>query len=304
MAKEEKKKNKVKKKTYYQISGWMLELANKYDLKDKELSVYAIIYGFSQDGRSWFSGSLEYIGNWLRVDRQNVFSRYIQPLLDKKLLKREQIALNGSDIYTHKYQAIVPSDISLIDEEDEKASQNSDFNDNSQNCEGCSQNETSLNLSDKCSQNESSSALKMRHNNYLNNNNYKDYSTSTEYLDINSSINKKYDVDGMLVNDRQMRDINDMIQMIATREIKDTTKTDLFNFLHKLYSEEKQTFLVNDLAPIKNLKGFVKTFFNEKTDREIKELEDIKELASHGNEWAIEFMDENPSMFKKLEEFY
>lgn len=128
-------------------------------------------------------------------------------------------------------------------------------------------------------------------------------STSTNSKDLTKVLNAKTNVDGMMVTDRQYKDINDMIQMIATREIKDTTKADLLKFLHKLYNEEKQDFLINDFYPIRNLKGFIRTFFNEKTDRDIKELEDIKELASHGNEWAIEFMDENPSMFKKLEEF-
>ena len=158
--------NKVKKKNYFQISGWMLELADKYELKDKELLVYAIIYGFSQDGKSWFSGSLDYISQWIRTDRQNVYSRYLKPLLDKGLIKREKIDLT-LDTSSFKYMAIVPNDISLIDEDD-KCSQNET---STHNCEGCSQNETSaLNLSEQRSQNETKGALNLRHNNIYNTN--------------------------------------------------------------------------------------------------------------------------------------
>lgn len=128
----------------------------------------------------------------------------------------------------------------------------------------------------------------------------KNKSTSTTTLDINSAFNKKYDIDGMLVNDRQQNDINEMLRMIATREIKNTTKADLLNFLHKIYDEEKQNFMIRGSEPIRNLKGFVKTFFNEKTEREEEDLKNIKELADMGNEWAVEFVEQNRHLFKKF----
>ena len=135
-------------------------------------------------------------------------------------------------------------------------------------------------------------------------NNIQNKSTSTTLSDINSALNKKYDVDGMLVNDRQMNDINDMIQMIATREIKDTTKADLFKFLHKIYNEEKQNFYYerdDEYFLIRNLKGFVKTVFNGKTDKDIEELTFIKEKAEQGSELHQNFIEQHPSLFKKLD---
>lgn len=50
--------SKIKDENYYQISGFMI---NRLGLKGVMLNVYAIIYGFTQDGESEFSGSLQYL---------------------------------------------------------------------------------------------------------------------------------------------------------------------------------------------------------------------------------------------------
>lgn len=50
--------SRIKDENYYQISGFMI---NRLGLKGVPLNVYAIIYGFSQDGESEFSGSLQYL---------------------------------------------------------------------------------------------------------------------------------------------------------------------------------------------------------------------------------------------------
>ena len=50
--------SKIKDENYYQISGFMI---NRLGLKGVPLNVYAIIYGFSQDGESEFTGSLQYL---------------------------------------------------------------------------------------------------------------------------------------------------------------------------------------------------------------------------------------------------
>ena len=48
----------IKDENYYVIHGWML---NRLGLKGNELTIYAILYGFSQDGESEFRGRIEYI---------------------------------------------------------------------------------------------------------------------------------------------------------------------------------------------------------------------------------------------------
>ena len=65
--------SKIKDDNYYQVTGWML---NKLKLKGTPLNVFAIIYGFSQDGESEFSGSRQYL-----VD----FTNSSKPTVDKAL---------------------------------------------------------------------------------------------------------------------------------------------------------------------------------------------------------------------------
>ncbi len=48
----------IKDENYYVIHGWM---RNRLGLNGNKLIVYAILYGFSQDGESEFRGSVEYI---------------------------------------------------------------------------------------------------------------------------------------------------------------------------------------------------------------------------------------------------
>lgn len=51
---------------YYSVQGWMVKDLN---LKGNELAVFAIIYGFSQDNETWFTGSLNYLCEWLTTSR-------------------------------------------------------------------------------------------------------------------------------------------------------------------------------------------------------------------------------------------
>ena len=52
---------------YIVIQGWMI---NQLNLKGNELLCYALIYGFSQDGKSEFIGSASYIAGWLNIDKR------------------------------------------------------------------------------------------------------------------------------------------------------------------------------------------------------------------------------------------
>ena len=48
----------IKDENYFVVHGWM---RNKLNLKGNYLTIYALVYGFSQDGESEFRGSLDYI---------------------------------------------------------------------------------------------------------------------------------------------------------------------------------------------------------------------------------------------------
>lgn len=56
---------------YYTVQGWMRE---ELGLKGNALAIYAIIYGFSQDGASEYAGSSRYLAEWLGCSKQTVLT--------------------------------------------------------------------------------------------------------------------------------------------------------------------------------------------------------------------------------------
>jgi len=81
----------VKDNNYITIQGWMI---NKLNLKSNDLMLFAVIYGFSQDGSSEFSGSLKYIQDALNCTRMTAVNA-LKSLLEKGLInKRVQIINN------------------------------------------------------------------------------------------------------------------------------------------------------------------------------------------------------------------
>ena len=76
---------------YISIQGFMV---NDLHLRCNELLVYALIYGFSQDGKSWFQGSIKYISDWFNIDRKTVIN-VLQSLCDKGLLLKNVKTVNG-----------------------------------------------------------------------------------------------------------------------------------------------------------------------------------------------------------------
>ena len=82
---------KLSEKNYIAIADWMVTDLN---LNSRELLTYAIIYGFSQDGESCFSGSLSYLAAWLNVSDRNNVRRTLNSLIDKRLIEKQTIKLN------------------------------------------------------------------------------------------------------------------------------------------------------------------------------------------------------------------
>lgn len=66
------------------IKGWM---CNELNLKGNELLVFALIYGFSQDGKSKFCGGRRYIAKTFNISLPTVDSA-LQGLLDKAYIIR------------------------------------------------------------------------------------------------------------------------------------------------------------------------------------------------------------------------
>lgn len=73
------------------IQGWM---RNQLNLKGYELIVYALIYGFSQDGNSKFSGTRRYIAEWCGCSMRTV-DNTLASLIAKKLIIKHEKYVNG-----------------------------------------------------------------------------------------------------------------------------------------------------------------------------------------------------------------
>ena len=73
------------------IQGWM---RTKLNLKGYELIVYALIYGFSQDGNSKFSGTRRYIAEWCGCSIRTV-DNTLASLLSKQLIIKHEKYVNG-----------------------------------------------------------------------------------------------------------------------------------------------------------------------------------------------------------------
>lgn len=100
----------MKDSNYLVIQGWMI---NQLKLGGNELLVYAIIYGFSQDGESVFSGGCGYLAESIGVTKQAVFS-ILKKLVEKKLIIRTEKEINGVLLVDYKaaidkYYTLTPS---------------------------------------------------------------------------------------------------------------------------------------------------------------------------------------------------
>lgn len=83
--------SKVKRENFITIQGWMV---SDLKLKGNELLVYAIIYGFTQDGESRFTGSLKYLADWTNSSKQGV-TNCLKSLCEKELITKTDKVING-----------------------------------------------------------------------------------------------------------------------------------------------------------------------------------------------------------------
>ena len=88
----------VKENTYVTIQAFMV---NELHLKGNELLIYAIIWGFSQDGESEFTGSLQYLADWCNTSKQTVLTA-LQSLCEKKLILKNVEYKNNLRFCTYK----------------------------------------------------------------------------------------------------------------------------------------------------------------------------------------------------------
>lgn len=102
----------IKSENYINIQGWMLSRLN---LKGNQLLIYAIIYGFCQDERSCFHGSLEYLQEWTNSTRQGVINALKQLQNNGLIIKEEskpnnKYIVNVNKIYSTGKQVLLESE--------------------------------------------------------------------------------------------------------------------------------------------------------------------------------------------------
>ena len=81
----------VKDGTYVNIQSFMV---NELHLSGNALIIYAVIYGFSQDGESWFTGSRSYLAAWCQASKSTV-SRNLETLCAYGLIERRERTESG-----------------------------------------------------------------------------------------------------------------------------------------------------------------------------------------------------------------
>lgn len=91
--------SKIQDNNYFQISGWML---NRLKLKGTDLQIYAIIYGFSQDCESEFTGSLQYLCDFTGTSRTTVI-KALKSLVEKEFIIKTENNING--VIFNRYKA-------------------------------------------------------------------------------------------------------------------------------------------------------------------------------------------------------
>lgn len=83
---------------YVVIQGWM---CNALKLSGNELLVFALIYGFSQDGESEFCGSRTYVANTFNISKPTV-DKAIKSLIEKGLVIKNATSINDVQINRYK----------------------------------------------------------------------------------------------------------------------------------------------------------------------------------------------------------
>ena len=103
-------KNAINNENYYVVQGWM---RTELGLSGNALSIYAIIYGVSQISHQEFTGSINYLCEWLGVSRPTVINT-LKELVARGYLYKKSTGING--VIYNSYTAIVPESPKRITE--------------------------------------------------------------------------------------------------------------------------------------------------------------------------------------------
>lgn len=88
----------VEKENYVVVQGWMI---TELGLKGNELLIYAVIHGFSQVPNQAFTGSLQYLADWINGSKQTVIN-CLKSLIDKDLIIKNEKTYNGVKFFEYQ----------------------------------------------------------------------------------------------------------------------------------------------------------------------------------------------------------
>ena len=89
---------KIKDENYFVVQGFMI---NSLQLKGTALLIYAIIYGFSQDGETEFTGSRQYLADFTATTRPTVDAA-LKELCEKGYITKATKIINGVTFNSYK----------------------------------------------------------------------------------------------------------------------------------------------------------------------------------------------------------
>ena len=89
----------LKDGNYLNIQAWMI---TKLNLKGIKLLVYAVIYGFCQDGDSCYHGSLQYLQDWTSGTKQSII-KVLKELVNEGFVVKEESFPNNKYYISKNY---------------------------------------------------------------------------------------------------------------------------------------------------------------------------------------------------------
>lgn len=95
--------SRIKDENFYIISGWMI---TRLGLKGVPLSVYAIIYGFTQDGENEFTGSLQYLCEFTGGTSKPTIIKALKDLVEAGYISKREEIING--VQFNRYKVVLP----------------------------------------------------------------------------------------------------------------------------------------------------------------------------------------------------
>lgn len=84
--------------SYITVASWM---RSDLDLKGSELLCFALIHGFCQDGESLFNGNLQYVSDWLGLDKRRA-REVLKRLVDKNIIEKIERFENGVRLCSYR----------------------------------------------------------------------------------------------------------------------------------------------------------------------------------------------------------